>query len=98
MACLFMVSFNWYRQPKRLGGLPDSTPLFFFFFFSSLYLLAISRHACSSRSSLGVSGFHGLRVCLMEDSLEHLLLFHIQNLCQILIKLRLLLLETCRRG
>lgn len=94
----YVMSFNWYRQPKRLGRLADSTPLFFLFFFVRLYLLAVSRHACSSRSSLGVSGFHGLRVCLMEDSLEHLLLFHIENLCQILIKLRLLLLETYRCG
>lgn len=60
------------------------------------HLLAVSRHACCSRGSLCVCGCHSLRICLVEDSLEHLLLFCVQDLRQVLIKLRLLLLEACR--
>lgn len=58
--------------------------------------MAVSRHACCSRCSLCVCGCQSLRICLVEDSLEHLLLFWVQDLRQVLIKLRLLLLEACR--
>lgn len=72
--------------------------VFFFFFFvglqTCLYLLAVSRHARSSRSSLCVGGCDSLCICLVEDSLEHLLLVGVQDFGQVLVKLWLLLLKT----
>lgn len=37
----------------------------------------------------------GLRICLVENSLDHLLLLRVQNLRQVVVKLWLLLLEVC---
>lgn len=57
--------------------------------------MAVSWHARGGRGSLCIGSFHGLRICLVENSLEHLLLFSVKDLGQILIQLWLFLLEAC---
>lgn len=57
-------------------------------------LLTVGGHSCGSRGSLCVGSFHGLCVCLVENSLENLLFFPVQNLGQVFVELRLFLLKA----
>ena len=50
----------------------------------------ISLPSCSSRD--GLSGY-GIRISLHDDCLYNLLLFRVQDFCEIVVELRLLLLQ-----
>lgn len=56
--------------------------------------MTIGWHTRGGRGGLCIGGFHGLCICLMENSLENLLFFAIQDLGQVLVKLRLFLLKA----